>query len=72
MFIGFLWIVVGVAVTLWSGFADGEAIAQILAQHAIVGQWHLTLTSAVGLVLAAEGCRMFQYGWYNRSSWHAR
>jgi hypothetical protein len=63
MFIGLIWIVVGIAVALWSGFVDGE----VMAQHAAVGQWHLTLTSAIGLVLTAEGCRMFQYGWYNRA-----
>jgi hypothetical protein len=69
MFIGLIWIVVGLVVALWSGLADGEVLAQAFAQPATVGQWHLTLTSAIGLVLAAEGCRMFQYGWYCKSQY---
>jgi hypothetical protein len=69
MFIGLIWIVVGIAVALWSGFADGETMRQAFAQQAVAVQWHLTLTSAIGLMLSAEGCRMFQYGWYNRRRW---
>ena len=69
MFIGFIWIFVGLAVALLSGFADGGLVASAFDQPATLGQWHLTLTSAVGLVIAAEGCRMFQYGWYNRSAY---
>jgi hypothetical protein len=69
MFIGVIWIVVGLTVALWSGITGSDVLAAAnlpLAVSGVAGQWHLTLTGMLGLVLAAEGCRMAQSGWYYR------
>ena len=60
MIIGFLWIAAGLAIALASGLPNGALAGT--EQDFLVSTWHLTVTGVLGLVLAAEGCRMFQFG----------
>ena len=67
MVIGFLWIAIGLAIALASGLPTGDLSG--LSRYLVMATWHLSLTGVVGLLLAAEGCRMFQFGWF---AWRTR
>jgi hypothetical protein len=63
MIVGFLWIAAGLMIAFASGIPNGEPLGTSQG-HVVVTTWHLTLTGAVGLLLAAEGCRIFQASWF--------
>jgi hypothetical protein len=62
MVIGFLWIAIGLAIALASGLPTSDLSG--ISRDLVIATWHLSLTGVVGLLLAAEGCRMFQFGWF--------
>jgi hypothetical protein len=62
MLIGFLWIFLGLLIALASGLPNSDLSG--LSRDLVFGTWHLNLTGVLGLLLAAEGCRMFQFGWF--------
>jgi hypothetical protein len=62
MLIGFLWIAIGLAIALASGMPNSDLSG--LSRDVVMATWHLSLTGVLGLLLAAEGCRMFQFGWF--------
>lgn len=64
MIIGLLWITTGLVIAYASGVPNSELFGT--AQDTAAATWHLTLTGVLGLLLAAEGCRMFQAGWFMR------
>ncbi len=61
MIIGLLWIAAGLVIALAGGIPNSELSGA--SPDIVVASWHLTLTGVLGLLLAAEGCRMFQFGW---------
>ena len=67
MVIGFLWIAIGLAIALASGLPTSDLSG--ISRDLVIATWHLSLTGVVGLLLAAEGCRMFQFGWF---AWRSR
>jgi hypothetical protein len=62
MIIRLLWIVTGLLIALSSGLPNGDLSG--ISRELITASWHLSLASVLGLLLAAEGCRMFQFGWF--------
>ena len=62
MVIGLLWIAIGFVIALASGLPNTDLSG--LSQDLVMATWHLSLTGVAGLLLAAEGCRMFQFGWF--------
>ncbi|HEV2549959.1 MAG TPA: hypothetical protein VGU20_21795 [Stellaceae bacterium] len=67
MVICFLWIAIGLVIALGSGLPTSDLSG--ISRDLVIATWHLSLTGAVGLLLAAEGCRMFQFGWF---AWRSR
>lgn len=62
MLIGSLWIAIGLAIALGGGLPNNDLSG--LSRDVVLATWHLSLTGVLGLLLAAEGCRMFQFGWF--------
>ena len=59
--------VIGLAIALASGLPNSDFSG--LSRDLVMATWHLSLAGVLGLVLAAEGCRMFQFGWF---AWRTR
>lgn len=62
MIIGSLWIATGFVIAFVSGLPNGSLSG--VSRDLVISTWRLTITGALGLLLAAEGCRMFQFGWF--------
>ena len=67
MVIGLLWIAIGLVIALASGLPNTDLSG--ISRDLVIATWHLSLTGVIGLLLAAEGCRMFQFGWF---AWRSR
>jgi len=61
MIVGLIWIVAGLAIALVNSVVDGSPADP---SHPAAVTWQLNLIGAMGLLLASQGCRMFQDGWH--------
>ena len=58
MIVGLIWIVAGLAIAL------ANSVVGDFSQQPPAVSWQLNLIGVMGLVLASQGCRIFQDGWH--------